>query len=171
MLVLYQVATVIGIIFGYLAAWALAETGSWRWMLGLAALPGTLIFLLLLRLPDTPRWYMMRGRSDDAARVLAQIDPDADVATEIADMAAALREEEDGQGKTTKRLREMLRKPFLRATIFVVGLGFFVQITGINAIVYYSPRIFQAMGFKATSPCWGCRPWSRSRAWARCSRR
>ena len=42
----------------------------------------------------------------------------------------------------------MFRKPFLRATLFVVGLGFFVQITGINAIVYYSPRIFQAMGFE-----------------------
>ena len=43
----------------------------------------------------------------------------------------------------------MLRVPFLRAaTVFVVGLGFFVQITGINAIVYYSPRIFEAMGFQ-----------------------
>lgn len=147
MLVLYQVATVIGIIFGYLAAWALAETGSWRWMLGLAAIPGTVIFLLLLRLPDTPRWYMMRGRQADAARVLAQIDPDADVAAEVAEMAAALRAEEGGKGKATKHLREMLRKPFLRATIFVVGLGVFVQITGINAIVYYSPRIFEAMGF------------------------
>lgn len=41
----------------------------------------------------------------------------------------------------------MLRRPYLRATLFVVGLGFLVQITGINAIVYYSPRIFQAMGF------------------------
>jgi SP family galactose:H+ symporter-like MFS transporter len=148
MLVLYQVATVIGIIFGYLAAWALAGTESWRWMLGLAAIPGTLIFLLLLRLPDTPRWYMMRGRHDEAARVLAQIEPDADIDAEIADMAAALQEEEGGKGKTTKYLREMFRKPYLRATIFVIGLGFFVQITGINAIVYYSPRIFQAMGFE-----------------------
>jgi SP family galactose:H+ symporter-like MFS transporter len=148
MLVLYQVATVIGIILGYLAAWALAGTESWRWMLGLAAIPGTVIFLLLLRLPDTPRWYMMRGRHDDAARVLAQIEPDADVDAEIADMAAALQEEEGGKGKTTKYLREMFRKPYLRATVFVIGLGFFVQITGINAIVYYSPRIFQAMGFE-----------------------
>jgi sugar porter (SP) family MFS transporter len=116
-------------------------------MLGMAAIPGVLILLLLLRLPDTPRWYMMRGRRDDAARVLAQIEPNADVDAEIADMAAALQEEEGGKGKTTRYLREMFRKPFLRATIFVVGLGFFVQITGINAIVYYSPRIFEAMGF------------------------
>jgi len=60
-------------------------------------------------------------------------------------MAAALGQERSGGWASIK---EMLRKPFLRATIFVVGLGFFVQITGINAIVYYSPRIFEAMGFQ-----------------------
>jgi sugar porter (SP) family MFS transporter len=144
LLVLYQVATVIGIILGYLAAWALAETESWRWMLGMAAIPGTIIFLMLLRLPDTARWYMMRGRRSEAREVLAQVDPSADVDTELDDMAAALSEE---QGNTWQNLKEMFRKPFLRATIFVIGLGFFVQITGINAIVYYSPRIFEAMGF------------------------
>ena len=147
MLVLYQVATVIGIIFGYLVAWLLADTGSWRWMLGLAAVPGTVIFLLLLRLPDTARWYMMRGRRDEAAAVLAKVDPEADVTAELDDIEAALAEEQSGSN-TLSNLREMCRKPFLRATLFVVGLGFFVQITGINAIVYYSPRIFQAMGFE-----------------------
>jgi sugar porter (SP) family MFS transporter len=148
MLVLYQVATVIGIICGYLVAWALADTGSWRWMLGLAAVPGVVIFLLLLRLPDTARWYMMRGRRADAASVLSRVDPDADVVAELDDIEAALAEEQGSGTGTFANLREMFRKPFLRATLFVVGLGFFVQITGINAIVYYSPRIFQAMGFE-----------------------
>ena len=148
MLVLYQVATVIGIICGYLVAWALADTGSWRWMLGLAAVPGVVIFVLLLRLPDTARWYMMRGRRADAASVLARVDPDADVVAELDDIEAALAEEQGSGTGTFANLREMFRKPFLRATLFVVGLGFFVQITGINAIVYYSPRIFQAMGFE-----------------------
>lgn len=147
LLVLYQVATVTGIIFGYLVAWALASTESWRWMLGMAAIPGVIVTLLLLRLPDTARWYMMRGRVAEARAVLAQVDPTADVDVEIAEMQAALQEIEGGKGKATKHLREMFRKPFLRATVFVIGLGFFVQITGINAIVYYSPRIFEAMGF------------------------
>src|SRR6478752_1298671 len=148
MLVLYQVATVIGIILGYLAAWALAETGSWRWMLGLAAVPGAVIFVLLLRLPDTARWYMMRGKRAEARAVLAQVDPGLDLEAELDEMAAALHEEQGGKGSTLRSLKEMFRKPFLRATVFVIGLGFFVQITGINAIVYYSPRIFQAMGFE-----------------------
>ena len=147
LLVLYQVATVTGIILGYLAAWALSGTGSWRWMLGMAAIPGALIFLLLLRLPDTARWYMMRGRRADAERVLSQVEPNANIEAELDDIAAALAEEDRGRRGVLSLLGEMLRKPFLRATIFVVGLGFFVQITGINAIVYYSPRIFEAMGF------------------------
>ena len=148
LLVLYQVATVIGIIAGYLVAWALSGMESWRWMLGMAAIPGTLIFFLLLRLPDTARWYMMRGRRADAERVLAQVEPNADIHADLDDIAAALAEEEQGRRGILSLIGEMLRKPFLRATIFVVGLGFFVQITGINAIVYYSPRIFEAMGFQ-----------------------
>ena len=153
MLVLYQVATVIGIILGYLAAWALADTGSWRWMLGLAAVPGVIIFCLLFRLPDTARFHMMRGDRAKARAVLAQVDPNADVEAELDEMAGALSEAHSGPsrgswGSALRSLKEMFRKPFLRATLFVIGLGFFVQITGINAIVYYSPRIFQAMGFE-----------------------
>jgi sugar porter (SP) family MFS transporter len=141
LLVLYQVATVVGIIVGYLVAYGLAATESWRWMLGLAAVPAVAIFLLLTRLPDTARWYMMKGRIHDARRVLVQVDPATDIEAELAEMSRALREESGGA------IREMLRSPYLRATVFVVGLGFFIQITGINAIVYYSPRIFEAMGF------------------------
>jgi sugar porter (SP) family MFS transporter len=141
LLVLYQVATVVGIIVGYLVAYGLAATESWRWMLGLAAVPAVAIFLLLTRLPDTARWYMMKGRIHDARRVLVQVEPATDIEAELAEMSRALREESGGA------IREMLRSPYLRATVFVVGLGFFIQITGINAIVYYSPRIFEAMGF------------------------
>lgn len=142
LLVSYQVATVVGIIIGYLAAYVLAPAENWRWMLGLAAIPALAVLLLLLRLPDTARWYLMKGRDDDARRVLEQIDPEVDAKSQIAEISAEMREERGGG------IREMLRKPYLRATVFVVGLGFFIQITGINAIVYYSPRLFEAMGFQ-----------------------
>lgn len=145
LLVAYQVATVFGIIVGYLAAYALSGTGSWRWMLGLAAVPAVLVFVVVLRLPDTARWYMMRGRKDEARTTLAAIEPDADVEAELSEMQRAIGEERGGG------LREMLRSPYLRATVFVVGLGFFIQITGINAVVYYSPRIFEAMGFSGNA--------------------
>ena len=134
LLVAYQVATVVGIIIGYLAAYLLAGSGSWRWMLGLAAVPAALVMLMLLRMPDTARWYMLKGRTAEARKALQQIEPAADVDWELAEIKRALTEESGGV------IREMLRRPYLRATIFVVGLGFFIQITGINAIVYYSPR-------------------------------
>ncbi len=143
LLVAYQVATVVGIISGYLAAYLLAGSHSWRLMLVLAALPAALLIPLLLRMPDTARWYLFRGRVADARRALQRIEPDSsDVERELAEIGDALREESGG------RFAEMLRRPYLRATLFVVALGFFIQITGINAIIYYSPRLFEAIGFR-----------------------
>jgi MFS transporter, SP family, galactose:H+ symporter len=138
----YQVATVVGIIVGYLACYLLAGSRDWRAMLALAAVPATLVALLLLRMPDTARWYMLKGRVAEARRALQRVEPDSDVERELTEIGAALREESGGS------FLEMLRRPYLRATVFVVALGFFIQITGINAIVYYSPRLFDAMGFR-----------------------
>lgn len=157
LLVMYQVATVTGIIFGYLAAMGLAEIfGSandpdayhtWRWLLALAVIPGTIVALMLLRLPDTSRWYLMQGRRADAEKVLSQIDPDVDVQA-----ALDLMETELGNASgmsTGQRIKKMLGDKYLRATVFVLGLGFFVQITGINAVVYFGPQIFESMGVES----------------------
>ncbi|WP_448418921.1 sugar porter family MFS transporter [Mycolicibacter minnesotensis] len=145
LLVTYGVATVVGIIAGYLCAYLLAGSGNWRAMLGLAAVPAVLVACLLIRLPDTARWYLLKGRTEEAHRTLRRIEPGADAQRELAEIGASLREERRaGVGV----LREMLRRPYLRATLFVVTLGFFIQITGINAIVYYSPRLFAVMGFE-----------------------
>ncbi|HSS25154.1 MAG TPA: MFS transporter, partial [Mycobacterium sp.] len=62
----YQLTTVSGVILGYLSGYFLAGTHSWRWILGLAAIPATLLLPLLLRMPDTARWYLLKGRVDDA---------------------------------------------------------------------------------------------------------
>lgn len=143
-LVAYQVAAVVGIIIGYAAALAfggLSDGVSWRIMLGIAALPALILLPFLVKLPETARWLVMKGRTEDARRSLQKTDPDADINAELAEMNSAIAAESGG------RFSEMLRKPYLRATIFVIGLGFFIQITGINATVNYGPKIFQAMGF------------------------
>ena len=142
-LVAYQVAAVVGIILGYLGALALSGLGeaiNWRIMLGLAAVPAVLLIPALLRLPETARWLVLKGRIAEARVSLERTDPDADVDAELSDIQQAISSEKGG------RIKEMLRKPYLRATVFVVGLGFFIQITGINATVAYGPKIFQAMG-------------------------
>lgn len=147
-LVAYQVAAVVGIILGYLGALALSGLGdaiNWRIMLGLAAVPAVLLIPALLRLPETPRYLVLKGRLEAARASLERSDPDADIDAELASMQAAISGERGG------RIKEMLRKPYLRATVFVVGLGFFIQITGINATVAYGPRIFQAMGVTTTT--------------------
>ena len=142
-LVAYQVAAVVGIILGYLGALALSGLGeaiNWRIMLGLAAVPAVLLIPALLRLPETARWLVLKGRIDEARVSLERTDPDADIDAELHEIQGAISSEKGG------RIKEMLRKPYLRATVFVVGLGFFIQITGINATVAYGPKIFQAMG-------------------------
>jgi MFS transporter, SP family, galactose:H+ symporter len=140
LLTVYQLAIVSGIIVGYLTGYLLAGTHSWRWMLGLAAVPATLLLPLVIRMPDTARWYLLKGRVDDARRALLRVEPTAHVDEELAEIGRALSEGSGG-------FSEMLRPPYLRATVFVIALGFLIQITGINAIIYYSPRIFAAMGF------------------------
>jgi MFS transporter, SP family, galactose:H+ symporter len=140
LLTVYQLAIVSGIIVGYLTGYLLAGTHSWRWMLGLAAVPATLLLPLVIRMPDTARWYLLKGRVDDARRALLRVEPTAHVDEELAEIDRALSEGSGG-------FSEMVRPPYLRATIFVIALGFLIQITGINAIIYYSPRIFAAMGF------------------------
>jgi len=117
-------------------------------MLGLATVPATLLLPLLLRIPDTARWYLLKGRVADARQALRRVEPEAPedyVEAELAEIGRALSE---GSGSVKGTVSEMLRRPYLRATLFVITVGFLVQITGINAIIYYSPRIFAAMGFK-----------------------
>jgi MFS transporter, SP family, galactose:H+ symporter len=140
LLTTYQLTIVTGLIIGYLAGYLLAGTHSWRWMLGLAAVPAILLLPLLIGLPDTARWYLLKGRVDDARQALLRVEPTANIDEELAEIGRAVGEGSGG-------FSEMLRRPYSRATFFVITLGFLAQITGINAIIYYSPRIFQAMGF------------------------
>jgi sugar porter (SP) family MFS transporter len=145
LIVMYQVATVTGIVVAYFVDYALAGSGSWRIMLALSAVPSLVVLAILARLPDTPRWYVMKGRRDRAREVLRVADPDADADAELDEIEEDLRRERGGS------LGEMLRAPYRRATLFVLGLGFLIQITGINAVVFYSPIIFKDMGFTGNS--------------------
>lgn len=140
LLVAYQVTTVIGIIGGYLVCWGLALIESWRLMLGLAAVPAAVVLLLLLRVRETPHWMMLQGRTEEARAALLALGHERDVDEEIAAIGEEISQE-------SGRLADLFRGHLLRATLFVVGLGFFIQITGINATIYYAPSIFESMGF------------------------
>ncbi|WP_220085217.1 MFS transporter, partial [Burkholderia multivorans] len=133
-------AAMIGIIAGYLVCWGLALIESWRLMLGLAAVPAAIVLILLFRVRETPHWLMLKGRDAEAAAALREFDPDRDVDRDLGLIRDELNQE-------SGRLVDMFRGHLLRATLFVIGLGFFIQITGINATIYYAPSIFESMGF------------------------
>jgi MFS transporter, SP family, arabinose:H+ symporter len=145
LIVMYQVATVTGIVIAYFVDFALSGAEAWRVMLALSAVPALAVVALIARLPDTARWYVMKGRLYEARKSLQQTDPEADFDREIAEIEQDLKAESGG------KLSEMLRTPYLRATLFVIGLGFLIQITGINAVVFYSPLIFKDMGFSGNT--------------------
>src|SRR5919112_3146026 len=112
LIVMYQVATVTGIVVAYFVDYALAGSGSWRIMLALSAVPSLIVLAILARLPDTPRWYVMKGRRDRAREVLRVADPDADPDRELDEIEEDLRRERGGS------IGEMLRTPCARATFF-----------------------------------------------------
>jgi sugar porter (SP) family MFS transporter len=144
MLVTFQIATTSGIAVAYFVGAVLASTESWRLILSLSAIPAVIVLALIVRLPGTARWLLMNGQREEAADLLRRVEPDMDPDEEVRRIEHDLSYEEKGS------FAELFQGRFRKAGIFVVGLGFLVQITGINAIVYYSPTIIQEVG--VTSP-------------------
>ncbi|MFG3117646.1 sugar porter family MFS transporter [Streptomyces sp. NPDC048197] len=132
-----------GQLLAYLLNAVLAQWAAWRWMLGLAALPAVALFAGLFFLPDTPRWYISKGRQEDAARVLGRTLPAEDVAAELARIDHARCLEADARRGAWRELRT----PWVRRLLLVgIGLAAVQQITGVNAVVYFAPKILASTG-------------------------
>lgn len=138
---LFQLAVTVGILLAYIVCALLAPAAAWRSMLGLAAFPGLLLAVGMLFMPESPRWLVKNDRRADARAVLAQIDPHGDPDAALARLEHDLAAE--GQGSWSELVRRTLRP----ALIVGIGLAVFQQVTGINAVIYYAPQIFQAAGF------------------------
>jgi len=141
-----QLAIVTGILLAYFVNWIFAGAGpaNWRWMYGMGAVPSVVFFLLLLGVPESPRWLVKNGREDEARTVLTRADSAAAAAAGIRDIKDTLALEEGS-------FREIFRPAFRRPLLIAVVLAVFQQITGINAILYYAPRIFEGAGFERMS--------------------
>ncbi|WP_327654026.1 sugar porter family MFS transporter [Streptomyces sp. NBC_00483] len=147
LVIIYQLANCIGIMLAYAVAYLLAPTESWRWILGVAAVPAVAVFWVLCTRMDTPRWYVMKGRHRQAEEALRKLGRDVDTVRALADLRATLATQEAGPRRRGETVRTLLRPPYLRALVFLVGLGAIMKLTGINALVYYKPLILQSMGF------------------------
>ena len=123
----------------------------WRWMLGIIAIPAILMFVGMLFLPESPRWFFLNGMKTEAEKVFRRLHMDD------AEIAAEVREIEDSTKVPQKGLQLFLQnKNFRRAVFLGVGLQIVQQLTGINVIMYYAPRIFEMAGFASTTQqMWG----------------
>ncbi|NID16428.1 sugar porter family MFS transporter [Luteibacter yeojuensis] len=145
----YQLMITTGILLAFLSDTALSSTGNWRWMLGIIAAPGILFAIGLFFLPDSPRWLLLVGRRQEAETVLMKLRGDDEtVRREMADI--------DEQLKTRQHGWSMFREnPNFRRS---VGLGILLQVmqqlTGINVVMYYAPRIFKEMGYDTHAQMW-----------------
>jgi SP family arabinose:H+ symporter-like MFS transporter len=144
---MFQFNIVFGILVAFVSNAMLAGIGenAWRWMLGVAAFPSLLYAALCLGLPESPRWLISRkGDRAAALKVWQKAEPDvpaAEIAAQADEIAAASSEEISSGHFWTARLR----KPILLA----IMIAFFNQLSGINAILYFAPRIFELTGLGA----------------------
>jgi sugar porter (SP) family MFS transporter len=141
-----QMAIVTGILLAYFVNWAFAGVGpsNWRWMYGMGAVPSFIFFVLLLRVPESPRWLVKKGRDEEAFSVLTRVNNAEAAAGEVRSIRDAIMLEKGS-------LAELFRPGFRRALFIAVVLAIFQQITGINAVLYYAPRIFEKAGFERVS--------------------
>jgi sugar porter (SP) family MFS transporter len=144
---MFQFNIVFGILMAFVSNALLVGVGdnSWRWMLGVAAFPSLLYALSCLALPESPRWLLSRkGDREGGMRVLQRIQPDVSESVIAAEadeiIAASSRKASSGHFWTRH-----LRKPILLAIL----IAFFNQLSGVNAILYFAPRIFQLTGLGA----------------------
>lgn len=135
----FQLMIVTGIFVAYITNFLFAGFGdsSWRWMFGIMIVPSVLFTLLLAMIPESPRWLVLQGRDDEAKKIFDKTGVHG--AVDLIKQEHALSQ----GGKQEKLFQAKFRKPIFYAVL----LAMFNQLSGINAILYYAPRIFEMAGF------------------------
>lgn len=144
---LFQFNIVLGILVSYLSNYLIGQGGedSWRWMLGVQVVPSLLFLVLLKFVPESPRWLIVRrGRIDEATEVMKVINPTG-YTTEV----EAIRQ--DMQQATAADSGDLFTKQHRLPVFLAVVFAVFNQVSGINAIIYYAPRIFEMTGLEKES--------------------
>ena len=155
---LYQLAVTVGFLLAYLANWIIDANGSlavagnlwinmwnaemWRGMLGSETLPALLFFLIIFFIPESPKWLIVNRKLDKAAVILSRIyASESEVKDEIATTQASLK------GETKGAWADLLKPGILVAVIAGSAIAILGQFMGVNAVLYYGPKIFSEAGF------------------------
>lgn len=163
---LYQFAITLGILVAYFANAGLVKFANnpdlhltglfekifvseiWRSMLGSETIPALLFFLLLLLVPESPRWLTSRGMEVKATRVLTRVNGKEQAELEISKIKAVV-------GEKSETIKAMAQKGYLFPLILGAGLALLSQLSGINAIIYYGPSILNEAGLKLSDALGG----------------
>jgi len=139
---IYQLTIVVGILCSYIINYSLQGVdNNWRWMFATGVVPSVLFFTGLFFIPESPRWLYKAGRTAESLRVLTRIGGEIMAKAEIAEIAESLK------GNVTKVSVIELFRPSFRKVVWVgFFLAVFVQISGINTIIDYAPKILLAAG-------------------------
>jgi sugar porter (SP) family MFS transporter len=143
---LYQFNIVFGILAAFVSNYLLQGLGehAWRWMVGVEAIPALIYTLLVLGVPNSPRWLMVnRGDREGARKILELVNPGQD-ATLVLD---SMQDDIEGAARHESILQPKYRLPVILAFL----IAFFNQLSGINAFLYYAPRIFEEAGLGAST--------------------
>ncbi|MCW5549433.1 MAG: MFS transporter, partial [Opitutaceae bacterium] len=139
MVILNQLAIVVGLSLSVYVAYLLSFGGHWRWMFATETLPAAVLGICLLYVPSSPRWLAIQGRNEEALHVLTKINGEPQAHRELAEITAELGEEKGG-------FSELLRPGIRRAVLIGVILMVFSQINGVNMILIYTPTLFMEAG-------------------------
>ncbi|KAK6160940.1 hypothetical protein DH2020_004321 [Rehmannia glutinosa] len=125
-------------------------SGTWRWMLGVAGLPALIQFVLMLSLPESPRWLYRNGKEDEARSILEKIYPAEEVEEEVQSLRTSVELEKEQGGETGffGQFKSAWKNDVVRRGLFAgITVQVAQQFVGINTVMYYSPTIIQFAGF------------------------
>lgn len=136
---LYQFNIVFGILIAFLSNYLISGSGEndWRWMIGVEAIPAVLYTILVLSLPKSPRWLLSKFRETEAKTILQYINPGQDVEKLMLEMHGE---------KDAPKNENIFMKKYRFPLILAFLMAMFNQLSGINAFLYYAPRIFEEAG-------------------------
>lgn len=142
---LYQFNIVLGILMAFLSNYLLRDVGenAWRWMIGVMAFPSFFYTLIVFSIPESPRWLVSQHRDKEAKIVLEKINP----GVKIEDLLEELQSGEEYHIKGETIFLKKYRFPLILAFL----IAFFNQLSGINAFLYYAPRIFAEAGLEESA--------------------
>ncbi len=135
-------AIVLGILIAFFSNYLLVNTGenNWRWMLLVMAAPAFLLSISLFIVPESPRWLVAKNKKKEALHVLKKTSGESSADSELEDIVKTLKNQEEATFKE-------LLAPEIKPLIFIgIIVAVFQQITGINTIMYYAPKIFANIG-------------------------